>query len=87
MVNMVIGKIDKNCPRITKHRANLAPWISSFTTNLIKRLNTLKKQSKYILSKLINMKRLEKQIKQSSNNDISRNLFLKRESLVRLRNI
>ena len=56
-------KIDKNCPRLTNHQAILAPWISIFTSNIIKRLNTHKKQSKCSQSKMIEMKRLEKQIK------------------------
>ena len=70
MVQMVMGKNDENCPRITKHRTNLASWISSLTTNLIKRLNTLKKQTNCSLSKLIKFKRLENQIKQSAKNDL-----------------
>ena len=76
------GKIYNNFLRIIKHQANLALWISSFTSNLIKRLKTLKKQIEWLLSKLNKLKKLDKLIKQSSNND-----FLKRERFVRLSDV
>ena len=63
-------KIDQCIQRITQHRSKLPPWISSFTSDLMKRANIIRITANIKLSKLIKLKRFEKQIKKSAENDL-----------------
>ena len=72
MVQMVTQKIDKNGPRITKHQANLNNQGSMDLKFYVKFIKTTEynKKTACPLKKLIKLKTLEKQIKQSSNIDL-----------------
>ena len=54
---MVLGKIDKIIPWVTKRRSKLPSWISISAPFIIKRLKTLKKASKWSFIKLIELKK------------------------------
>lgn len=54
--------IEEFIPRVTEHRSSLPPWYSSTTSNLLKRLNTLKRNTNPTLSRIIKIKKLEKEI-------------------------
>ena len=44
--NWIYGIIIKHIPRTTQHRKHLAPWISPTSSNLMKKVETLRRQSK-----------------------------------------
>ena len=69
--NWIKEKIERLVPRVTKHRASLKPWISRETSHKIKMLNSLKiKLLTPNLSQLLNIKRFEKEIEMSADNDL-----------------
>ena len=69
--NWINEKIERLVPRVTKHRASLKPWISRETSHKIKKLNSLKRKLVTPnLSKLLKIKKFEKEIKMSAVNDL-----------------
>ena len=60
--NWLQAIIDTHIPRVTKHRAQLPPWVSPPTSHQIKMLNTMKRkyERKPHLTQLLKIKRKEK---------------------------
>ena len=66
--------INNDVPKVTKHRAALPPWASKETCHMMKQLNTKKKAWKILnLSRLLKLKKLEKQILKQL--DVDLNIF------------
>ena len=66
--------INNHIPKVTKHRAELPSWASKETSHMMKQLNTKKKAWKNLnLSRLLILKKLEKQICKQI--DIDLNIF------------
>ena len=63
--NWLQAIIDTHIPRVTKHRAQLPPWVSPPTSHQIKMLNTMKRkyERKPHLTQLLKIKRKEKDIR------------------------
>ena len=69
--NWIKEKIERLVPRVTKHRASLKPWISRETSHKIKKLNSLKRKLVTPnLSQLLKIKKFEKEIIKSADNDL-----------------
>ena len=51
-------KIDKFVPRVTEHRKKLPLWITSPTSHLIKKLETIKKKPNQDLKRLLKIKKI-----------------------------
>ena len=63
-------KIDTIVPRITKHRATLPPWMSSSTSHLIKRLETITAKQTQKLATILKRKKLEGRVAKAMENDL-----------------
>ena len=63
-------KIETIVPRITKHRATLPPWISSSTSHLIKRLETITAKRTQLPATILKKKKLEGQVSKAMENDL-----------------
>ena len=67
----IFSLIDHFIPKVTRHRSTLPPWVSSRTSHLMKKLATKKKQwVSPVLSKLLKLKKMERQIKEATNEDL-----------------
>ena len=67
----IFSLIDHFIPKVTRHRSTLPPWVSSRTSHLMKKLATKKKQwVSPVLSKLLKLKKMERQIKEARNEDL-----------------
>ena len=64
--NWLCGEIDKVVPRVTEHSRKLPPWITSPTSHLIKKLETIKKKPNQDLKRLLKLKKMEKEILKAS---------------------
>lgn len=63
--------IDKNIPRITKHRATLPPWISNATSHLLKQLQTLnRRKNLYSVSHQLKVRQMERKISAAAEKDL-----------------
>ena len=63
--------IDKNIPRITKHRATLPPWISNATSHLLKQLQTLnRRKNLYSVSHQLKVRQMERKISTAAEKDL-----------------
>ena len=63
--------IDKNIPRITKHRATLPPWISNATCHLLKQLQTLnRRKNLYSVSHQLKVRQMERKISAAAEKDL-----------------
>ena len=63
--------IERFIPRVTQHRAALPPWYSSYTSNIVKRFNTMKRAKKHkSLENTKKIKKLEKLIKSRAKDDL-----------------
>ena len=64
-------KIDKFVPRVTENKMKLPPWITSLASHLIKKLESIKKKPIQDLKRLLKIKRMEKEILEASEKDLS----------------
>ena len=64
-------KIDKFVPRVTQHRSNLQPWISRTTSHLMQKLKTLKRKGERGLARFLKVKKLEKDVAKSAEDDLA----------------
>ena len=63
-------EIETIVPRITKHRATLPPWISSWTSHLIKGLETITAKRTQTLATILKRKKLEGRVSKAMENDL-----------------